>query len=124
MHSKLDKVLGVTGQSCLTVGALLLAFGAVSGPLERPWIAYGLLVLGALAYGWLATRQIAISTAVRAAVVYSVFGAVCGLFAYAIGRAVASESWGVLLLLLMISMLVAGFSFWLKSRGIPSIEHQ
>lgn len=115
MHSKVDNALSVTGQSCLTLGALLLAFGAVSGPSERPWIAYGLLVLGALAYGWLATQQTAISTTVRAAVSYSVFGAVCGLFAFAIGRAVASQSWGVLVLLLMISMLVAGFSFWLRA---------
>lgn len=116
MHSKFDSVLRTIGSCCLTLATLLVALGVVGRPLARPWIAYGLLGIGVLAYADLAMRGLKVWSAVRTVVVYSVFGALCGVLAYAVGRAVASEAWGLVTLLLLISMLVACLSFWWNAR--------
>ena len=116
MQSKLDSILRATGSCCLTLAMLLLAIGVVGRPLERPLIAYGLLGIGLLAYACLAMRGLNARSALGAVVIYSAFGAASGTFAIAIGRAIASQSWGLVTVLVLISMLVAGVSFWWNAR--------
>lgn len=116
MQSKLDSALRTTASCCLTFATLVLSFGVMGLPLERPWIAYGSLGIGALAYAALVMRGLNIRSAVGAIVVYGAFGAASGILAIAVGRAIAPKSWGFVTVLLLISMLIGGISFWWKAR--------
>ena len=116
MKANLDAVLSGIGAWAVSVSALLLVLTSLTHRLARPWILVLLVLIGLLAFAWLAARRGDLQP-VRAALAYAASGAVVGAFSYALGRALASHSWGIVTLLGTVSVAIGSVSWYARRNN-------